>query len=126
LKDGISFRSIGKYKKNKWQTIYNFYCKLIQNNAIKIIFFIVNHYNEKNINNNIFITDRTLIPNKLGINNVGYNPQYPKHVSFRTQSPHMRLTNHVKFLLLAILTEFHLILIVLLVMLMIVKYYIIN
>ena len=45
--------------------IYKFYCKLIQNNAIKII----------------FITDTTLISNKLGINNVGYNPQYPKHVS---------------------------------------------
>ena len=82
LKDGISFRSIGKYKKIKWQTIYKFYCKLIQNNAIKIIFDnIVNDYNKKNINNNIFITDTTLIPNKLGINDIGYNPQYPKHKS---------------------------------------------
>ena len=82
LKDGISFRSIGKYKKIKWQTIYKFFCKLIQNNAIKIIFDnIVNDYNKKNINNNIFITDTTLIPNKLGINDIGYNPQYPKHKS---------------------------------------------
>ncbi len=82
MKDGISFRSIGKYKKIKWQTIYKFYCKLIQNNAIKIIFDnIINDYNKKNINNNIFITDTTLIPNKLGINDIGYNPQYPKHVS---------------------------------------------
>ena len=82
LKDGISFRSIGKYKNIYWQTIYKFYCKLIQNNVIKIIFDnIVNDYNKKNINNNIFITDTTLIPNKLGINDVGYNPQYPKHKS---------------------------------------------
>ena len=82
MKDGISFRSIGKYKKIKWQTIYKFFCKLIQNNAIKIIFDnIVNDYNKKNINNNIFITDTTLIPNKLGINDIGYNPQYPKHKS---------------------------------------------
>jgi transposase len=82
LKDGISFRSIGKYKKIKWQTIYKFYCKLIQNNVIKIIFDnIVNDYNKKYINNNIFITDTTLIPNKLGINDIGYNPQYPKHKS---------------------------------------------
>ena len=82
LKDGISFRSIGKYKNIYWQTIYKFYCKLIQNNVIKIIFDnIVNDYNKKNINNNIFITDTTLIPNKLGINDIGYNPQYPKHKS---------------------------------------------
>ena len=82
LKDGISFRNIGKYKKIYWQTIYKFYCKLIQNNVIKIIFDnIVNDYNKKNINNNIFITDTTLIPNKLGINDIGYNPQYPKHKS---------------------------------------------
>jgi hypothetical protein len=29
----------------------------------------------------IFITDTTLIPNKLGINDIVYNPQYPKHKS---------------------------------------------
>jgi hypothetical protein len=82
LKDGISFRSIGKYKKNNWQTIYKFYCKLIQHNTIKIIFDnIVNDYKNKYIKNNIFITDTTLIPNKLGINDIGYNPQYPKHKS---------------------------------------------
>jgi len=82
LKDGISFRSIGKYKKINWQTIYKFYCKLIQHNTIKIIFDnIVNDYKNKYIKNNIFITDTTLIPNKLGINDIGYNPQYPKHKS---------------------------------------------
>ena len=82
LKDGISFRSIGKYKKNYCQTIYKFYCKLIQNNVIKIIFDnIVNDYNKKNINNNIFITDTALILNKLGINDIGYNSQYPQHKS---------------------------------------------
>ena len=80
LKDGISFRSIGKYKKIKWQTIYKFYYKLIQNNVIKIIFDnIVDNYKKKILKNNIFITDTTLIPNKLGINHIGYNPQYPKH-----------------------------------------------
>ena len=29
--------------------------------------------------NTIFLIDTTLIPNKLGINNIGYNLQYPKH-----------------------------------------------
>jgi hypothetical protein len=85
LKSGISFRNIGKYKKINWQTIYKFYRKLIQHNAIKIIFdkLIVVHKNKniKNNNQNIFITDTTLIPNKLGINDIGYNPQYPKHKS---------------------------------------------
>ena len=80
LKDGISFRSIGNYKEIKWQTIYKFYCKLIRHNIIKIIFDnIINDYKNKNTNNNIYITDTTLIPNKLGINDIGYNPQYPKH-----------------------------------------------
>jgi hypothetical protein len=32
-------------------------------------------------NSKIYITDTTLIPNKLGINDIGYNPQYPKHKS---------------------------------------------
>ena len=80
MKDGISFRSICNYKKIKWQTIYKFYYKLIQNNVIKIIFDnIVDNYKKKILKNNIFITDTTLIPNKLGINHIGYNPQYPKH-----------------------------------------------
>jgi hypothetical protein len=66
----------------KRQTIYKFYCKLIQHNVIKIIFDnIINDYKNKNTNNNIYITDTILIPNKLGINDIGYNPQYPKHKS---------------------------------------------
>ena len=28
---------------------------------------------------NILLTDTTLISNKLGIDNIGYNPQHPKH-----------------------------------------------
>ena len=58
LKDGINFISIGKYKKIKWQTIYKFYYKLIQNNVIKIIFDnIVDNYKKKILKNNIFITE---------------------------------------------------------------------
>jgi hypothetical protein len=98
LKDGISFRRIGNYKKINWQTIYKFYCKLIKNNAIKIILnSFINSY--KNINipkDNIFLIDTTLIPNKLGINNTGYNPQYPKHksckISFISDSNGIPLT----------------------------------
>ncbi len=35
----------------------------------------------QNINNNIYITNTTLISNKLKINDIGYNQQYSKHLS---------------------------------------------
>ena len=90
LKDGISFRSIGNYKEIKWQTIYKFYCKLIRYNIIKIIF----DYKNKNTNNNIYITDTTLIQNKLGINDIGYNPQQPKHKTCKNNNNNL-LNNNI-------------------------------
>ena len=87
LISGLSYRSITDYsnKKIHWNTIYKFVIKLQQYNVISLTYYdTVNKYISKNLKNNknnknILLTDTTLISNKLGIDNIGYNPQNPKH-----------------------------------------------
>ena len=63
---GLSYRSITDFSNSKihWNTIYKYISK--KNKTIKN-------------KSNILLTDTTLISNKLGIDNIGYNPQHPKH-----------------------------------------------
>jgi hypothetical protein len=63
-------------------TIYKFFIKLQKNDIISLSYHeTVKKYTNKNLNksSNIFITDTSLIINKLGIDNIGYNPQISKH-----------------------------------------------
>ena len=65
-----------------WSTIYKFFNKLIKYDVIKSTYTAtINHYRNKkaNCNNNIYITDTTLIANKYGIDYISYNPQLLKH-----------------------------------------------
>jgi hypothetical protein len=47
---------------------------------------------------NILLIDTTLISNKLGIDNIGYNPQHPKHkvskVSLTVSTIHVHISYH--------------------------------
>lgn len=84
LKTGLSFRQFEEIKNpdSCWNTIYKFFIKLQKSNVISLSYYdTVKKYLQKNLNNNvnIFITDTTIIPNKLGIDKIGYNPQIPKH-----------------------------------------------
>ena len=86
LSTGLSFRQFGGIinKNISWCTIYKFFIKLQKTNVISLSYYdTVKKYIQKNLNNNnntnIFITDTTIIPNKLGIDKIGYNPQIPKH-----------------------------------------------
>jgi hypothetical protein len=84
LNTGLSFRKIQEIKNNKihWNTIYKFFIKLQKTDIISLTYHdTVKKYTKKYLNksSNIFITDTTLIINKLGIDNIGYNPQIPKH-----------------------------------------------
>jgi len=89
LKSGISYRMFNEFIENKyninniphWGTLYKFYMKLIKYNVIQYTFNETVKKYMKNNNNNIFITDTTLIPNKYG-KNPKYNPQYKKHRSY--------------------------------------------
>ena len=61
-----------------WNTVYKFFVKLQKYNIDDT----VKKYNKKFLSKsktNILITDTTIVPNKLGIDKVGYNPQIPKH-----------------------------------------------
>lgn len=89
LKSGISYRMFNDFIENKynisniphWGTLYKFYMKLIKYNVIQESFDeTVKKYMEKS-NNNIFMTDTTLIANKGGYN-PKYNPQLKKHKSY--------------------------------------------
>ena len=56
--------------------------KLQKYNVITLSYYnTVNKYINKNMVNksNILLTNTTLISNKLGIDNIGYNPQNSKH-----------------------------------------------
>jgi len=62
-------------------TIYKFYRKLVRLNIIKESYdYCIKKYLKIN-KPKIFITDTTLIPNKNGISDIGYNPQLNKHLS---------------------------------------------
>lgn len=84
--------------------IYKFVIKLQQYNVITSTYYnTVNKYiskKNKTIKNksNILLTDTTLISNKLGIDNIGYNPQHPKHkvskVSLTVSTIHVRISYH--------------------------------
>jgi hypothetical protein len=79
LKTGISFRNINEFDKNNipnWNTIYKFYIKLIKYNVIYTTFLDTITKLKKNIK---FLTDTTIIQNKGGIHEIGYNSQLPKH-----------------------------------------------
>jgi len=88
IKLGITFRDSPLLFINidiSWTTIYKFYKKLIRYNIICDIYDdIVSKYMEKNNNKikkhlQIFLSDTTLIQNKMGSEKVGYNPQLLKH-----------------------------------------------
>ena len=103
---GLSYRSITDFSNSKihWNTIYKFVIKLQQYNVITSTYYnTVNKYiskKNKTIKNksNILLTDTTLISNKLGIDNIGYNPQHPKHkvskVSLTVSTIHVRISYH--------------------------------
>jgi hypothetical protein len=79
---GISFRESPLLFNNEniyWTTIYKFNMKLIKYNIIEKTYNeIIKKYLNKT-KNNIFLTDTTLIINKMGIDKIGFNPQLLKH-----------------------------------------------
>jgi len=82
LKHNTSYRETAKIKGIYYNSIYYFHMKLIKFNVIEHIFkYYVNQYKTVVNNNYIYYTDSTLISNKLGIDNLGYNPQLNKHKS---------------------------------------------
>ena len=89
FKSGSSFRQFNdhsqyinifnknlKYKLPNWNTIYKFYIKLIKYDIICKTFI---ETTKKIKKSKYYIVDTTLICNKGGIDNVGYNIQLPKH-----------------------------------------------
>ena len=87
LKTGISYRGFNmllsiidkNIKFPYYTTIYKFYMKLIKYDIIKSTYInLLKLYTTKN-NNNKYYIDTTLIVNKLGIDNIGYNIQLLKH-----------------------------------------------
>ena len=82
LKTGIVFRDaplLCNYDNICWSTIYKFYRKLIKYNIIESVYKkTVNKYLSTS-KNKIYLTDTTLIPNKMGIDKIGFNPQLKKH-----------------------------------------------
>lgn len=81
VKNGISFRdAIDMIPKDiHYSTIYKFFKKLVRHNVIHNTYNkTVKHYLSES-NNKTFLTDTTLIPNKMGIDKIGFNPQLLKH-----------------------------------------------
>ena len=75
----MSFRDINEFNiKNipHWNTIYNFFEKLIKYNVIYTTFLDTVKKLKKY---NKFLTDTTIIQNKGGIQDIGYNLQLSKH-----------------------------------------------
>ena len=93
LKNGVSFREAPynfKYNDISWTTIYKFYRKLVRYNVIQDTYNkIIKTYLSKS-KNKTFLTDTTLIVNKMGRDYTGYNPQLLKHktskISFITSN----------------------------------------
>jgi hypothetical protein len=85
LKNGISFREITNYTDICWNTVYKFFIKLTKNNIINQIYKnFINMYLtkiNKSENKKYLYIDTTIIPNKLGINDISINPQLKKHKS---------------------------------------------
>ena len=84
LYTGLSFRKVIKYSRSNihWNTIYKFFIKLQKYNVISLSYNqTIKRYIKKYVNkdSNIFLTDTTLIQNKLGIDNTDYTPQLLKH-----------------------------------------------
>jgi hypothetical protein len=81
LKQGISYRDIQIYTPINWNTIYKFYIKLIKYQIIENTFKLcVNRYlTEIEKPSKVLFTDSSLVINKLGIDQIGYNPQLKKH-----------------------------------------------
>ena len=84
LYTGLSFSKIIEYSRSNihWNTIYTFFIILQKYNVISLLYNqTVKRYIKKHVNkdSNIFLTDTTLIQNKLGIDNTGYTPQLLKH-----------------------------------------------
>ncbi len=84
LDTGLSFRKINEIsnKNIHWNTIYKFFIKLQKTDVISLSYYdTVKKYTNKYLKNksNILLTDTTIIPNKLGIDKKGFNPQIPKH-----------------------------------------------
>ena len=86
VKNGMTFRESHnciEYQNISWTTIYKFYVKLIKFNIIQKTYNkTIKHFLNKT-KQNIFLTDTTLIANKMGIDNIGYNPQLIKHKSLK-------------------------------------------
>ena len=89
LKNGLSYRGLIRIIKcyteqlniniPNYTTIYKFFNKLIKYDIIKITLNrLVNKYIKKNKCNK-FIMDTTIINNKLGIDNIGFNRYFSKH-----------------------------------------------
>ena len=89
FKSGSSFRQFNdhsqyikifnknlKYNLPNWNTIYKFYIKLIKYDIICKTFI---ETTKKIKKSKYYTVDTTLISNKGGIDNVGYNIQLPKH-----------------------------------------------
>ena len=72
LKQGISYRDIQIYTPINWNTIYKFYIKLIKSCVNRDL-------TEIEKPSKVLFTDSSLVINKLGIDQIGYNPQLKKH-----------------------------------------------
>jgi len=81
VKKGYSFRDAPDLLPTKihYSTIYKFFKKLVQHNVIQNTYNItVKQYLSKS-KKKTFLIDTTLIPNKMGIDGIGFNPQLLKH-----------------------------------------------
>ena len=92
LKSGISYRMLSDFPNINysnaphWATVYKFFKKLVKYNIIHNTFKqTVNKYLLKS-NNNVFLTDTSLIANKGGCDKKTYNPQLIKHYSSKISS----------------------------------------
>ena len=81
LKSGISYRMLSDFPNINssnaphWASVYKFFKKLVKYNIIHNTFKqTVNKYLLKS-NNNVFLTDTSLIANKGGCDKKTYNPQ---------------------------------------------------
>lgn len=92
LKSGISYRMLSEFPNINssnaphWGTVYKFFKKLVKYNIIHDTFKqTVEKYLLKS-NNNIFLTDTSLVANKGGCDKKTYNPQLTKHNSTKISS----------------------------------------
>ena len=81
LQNGCSYRNIQIYTKINWNTIYKFFIKLTTYKIIENTYDLcVNRYlQDLSKPSKVLYTDTSLVINKLGIDNIAYNPQLKKH-----------------------------------------------